>query len=88
MIRTAGLLGESRRPLAIRLLSLAKRIHNSTHAHPTQIKRIFKEAGWLKSELSSAIYSVTNEYSSLVMSGAPAPSRKLSLNHINQDFNE
>lgn len=88
VIRTTGLLGEARRPLSMRPLTLAKRIHNATHAHPEQMKRICHEAGWLTPELTDAIITVANECPSCAMSGTPAPSKKLSINHINQDFNE
>lgn len=87
MISTSALTGESRRPMRMRPMTIAKRIHCMTHAHPLQISKICEEAGWLTPELADAIKTVSENCPSCTISGPPAPSKKISLNHDNEDYN-
>lgn len=84
---TAALIGEARKPERIRPMTLAKRIHNLTHASSAQATRICEEAGWLTSDLKRAIEKVSDNCPSCALSGPPAPSRKISLSHVNEGFN-
>lgn len=87
VLTTSALIGGSRRPIGTRPMTLAKRIHQMTHAHPDQTMRICKDAGWLTQELKEAIKLVSQNCQSCTLSGPPAPSRKISLTHVNMGFN-
>lgn len=83
-----ALMGGARKPEPIRPMTLAKRIHSMTHAHPLQAIRICRDAGWLSPELVRAIKEVSRACPSCAISGPPGPSKKISINHVNEHFNE
>lgn len=85
---TNALIGHARRRPDIRPATLAKRIHNITHAPASEAIRICKQAGWLNDEVEKAIEKVSRECETCARSGRPPPSKKLSLTHVNQDFND
>lgn len=86
-MRTSALIGNARRPMHIRPMTLAKRMHNLTHDHPQQLIRLCKDAGWLNPELEKAIITVTENCASCAMTGPPSPSKKISISHVNEQFN-
>lgn len=86
-LTSSAMLGKARKPNNLRPLTLAKRIHSMTHAHPEQVIRICKGARWLTETLENAIRTTSATCDTCAMTGPPAPSKKISLNHINEDFN-
>lgn len=72
----------------MRAMTLAKRIHNGTHASASQIVQICKDAGWTGSELEKAIRDTCARCDVCTRSGPQAPSRKISLTHVNQNIND
>lgn len=85
---SSALFGEARRPANMRPLTLAKRIHPITHAHPQQAIRICEDAGWLIPKLTDSIKDVSSNCPSCAVSGLPGPSKTISDNHVNEKFNE
>lgn len=84
---SAAMLGEARKPEGMRAMTIAKRIHSMTHLQSSEAIRICEEAGWITPELENAIKMVSDNCPSCVMTGLPAPTKKISLSHINEDFN-
>lgn len=87
VIRSSALIGEARKPAQMRPMTLAKRIHGMTHAHPAQAIRVCEDAGWLTPQLKEAINLVSDNCPSCALSGPPAPTKKISLSHVNEGFN-
>ena len=69
-------------------LVFAKQVHRLTHAVPDDIKSLCKDAGILNPRLSQAIDLVDDSCGICVQNGRPLPSRKISLTHVNQAFNQ
>lgn len=89
IIQTTSLLrGENRRPPDMRPLKIARRLHALPHVHPYQLKRICKEAIWATTELERQIRHVSTQCARCVRSGTPKLSNKLSVRHINDEFNQ
>lgn len=68
-------------------MGLAK-IHAMAYASVAETIIICDEAGWLSPELRSEIEKVGTTCESYTQAGALRPSQKISLNHINQAFND
>lgn len=69
-------------------MKLSQRIHNSTHAPACKIIKISRDAGWADERLPKAINDTCTRYEVCLKSGPTVPSRKISLSHVNQDFND
>lgn len=83
-----SMLGKTPLPQSMRALTLAKRIHNATHASEDQTLRICDDAGWLTNELRTAIHDTCINCHVCTRTGPPAQMKKISLNHVNQNFND
>ena len=68
-------------------LAFCKRVHRYTHASAEEMKLLCKEANMLDEPLETAIDRVYEACEVCVKNGRPAPSRKVSLTHVNQAFN-
>lgn len=69
-------------------LLFSKQIHRFTHTRPLEVKTICEQAGILTSNLGEAIDKVDEACEVCVQSGRPIPSKKVSLTHVNEAFNE
>lgn len=87
-LRSATLLGGSRRSMDMRLMTLEKIINNLTHGHSDQISSIFQDAGFLDAELDNSINTISGNCARCSLTGPPAPSNKISINHVNDKLNE
>lgn len=76
------------RPLQLRPRTLACRIHRYAHAPAEEAKRILKLAGYRDGNISKAVDDVSASCPLCVASGYPVPSRKASLSHVDQQFNQ
>lgn len=85
---SAAMLGQSSDRRQMRPMTLAKRIRNVTHASSEQAVKICKDAGWHTKELEEAIETVKKNCMTCVKAGRPTLARKLSLNQVNQHFND
>lgn len=68
-------------------LNIVKKVHRFTHGNATEMSRLFEEAGMLTPRIKKAIDKVTKACTPCARSGRPKNSRKLSLKHVNKDFN-
>lgn len=75
-------------PLLLRPRSLAKRIHRYTHAPAKEASCILRLAGYKSCKLHNAIEEVSKSCPLCAASGHPLPSKKASLSHVEQHFNE
>lgn len=66
----------------------SRKIHRFTHAPTADVKAICKQAGILTDELEKAIDKVDKACEVCVRNGRPIPSKKISLTHINEAFNQ
>ena len=64
-----------------------KRIHRFTHAPAKEIKSILNDAGVLNEELSDYCEEVHNSCDICASSGRPAHRKKVSITHVNEEFN-
>lgn len=85
---TIGLLGKTPPLQPLRAVTLAKRIHNATHASAAQTLQLCRDAGWNDKELQNAITNTCEMCEVCAKTGPPAHSKKLSLTHVNQNFND
>lgn len=69
-------------------LTLCKRIHRYTHATPEEMRVLCKDANMLDDALDEAIDKVFAACEVCAKNGRPKPSRKVSLTHVNEGFNE
>ena len=81
------LLGNINSNAKIEQLAFCKRVHRYTHATADEMKLLCKEANMLDEPLETAIDRVCNACEVFVKNGRPAPSKKVSLTHVNQAFN-
>lgn len=72
----------------VRASTLVKRFHRLTHATPEETKRFMREGGKLTEEVEREIIEVYRACELCCRSGQPAASRKISMTHVNQEFNE
>lgn len=84
---STAMLGDARKPHGMRAITLAKRIHNMTHIPRDEAIRICKDAGWNNPELEEAIRLVSDNCPSCALTGPPTPTKKISLKHVNENFN-
>lgn len=87
ILTTFSLLGKIPPIGPMRPITLAKRIHNSTHVTAEQIIRIYRNAGRRNGRVERSIRQVCDISGVCPKSGTPSPSRKVSLNLVNQAFN-
>lgn len=66
----------------------AKKVHRYTHAHADTVKDLCKQAGVLTNNLEQAIDDVDNACEICARNGHRLPSKKVSLNHVNEAFNQ
>ena len=69
-------------------LAFSKRVHRYTHATAEEMKLLCKEADMLDKKLEEAIEQVCNACDVCAKNGRPVSSKKVSLTHVNQAFNE
>lgn len=69
-------------------LAFCKRVHRYTHATPDEIRRLCKDANMMTDELEQAIVKVFTACEICTKNGRPKPSRKVSLTHVNEEFNQ
>ena len=72
----------------LRPAALAHRIRRYCHAPPEETKRILKLAGLLTDEVAEKADEIAANCSICAKSGLPKPSRKASLSHVDEAFNE
>lgn len=77
----------TKRSIELRPRSLAKRLHNLTHAPCDELVKICQRAGHVSAELKEEIRKITSECPICARSGHPVPSKKVSVTHVNQAFN-
>ena len=65
-----------------------KRIHRMTHATADEMRKLLEDAGQLTTELSEACGRVHEACEVCVSTGRPAHKRKISLTHVNEEFNQ
>lgn len=85
---TYGLIGKIPPLAPTRPTTLAKRIHNATHAPAEQILRIFKYVRWSNGGVKKSIRQNCGQCKVSAQSGSPTHSIKISLSHVNQAFND
>ena len=83
-----SLLSNLRRTVDRNPRTFAARVHRYTHVHPEQLKEVCKAAGILTDDLASAIDTVDASCNICIQHGRPLPSKKVSLTHVNEAFNE
>ena len=71
----------------MRPTTLGKRIHRYSHAPVGETKRLLALAGMLTPELAEEVDQVAANCDICAMSGQPKPSRKVSLNQVDERFN-
>lgn len=69
-------------------MAFCKRVHRYTHAHPTELRELCEDAGILDKNLDDLISQVSAACEICNKNGRPHPSRKVSLTHVNEAFNE
>ena len=69
-------------------LLFSKQIHRFTHASADDVKSLCKHAGIMTKELESAIDKVHSACEVCAKNGQPRNSKKVSLNHVNEAFNQ
>ena len=65
-----------------------RRIHLYIHASEREMKELCRGAGMMTAELGKAIEEVCAACEVCAKNGAPKHSRKVSLTHVNEEFNE
>lgn len=68
-------------------IAFCKRVHRYTHATADEMKLLCTEANMLNSNLEAAIEQVCNACDVCAKNGRPAPTKKISITHVNQAFN-
>ena len=68
-------------------LAFCKRVHRYTHATPEEMMILCKDADMMGPELEDAIKRVFGACEICAKNGRPLPSKKVSLTHVNQEFN-
>ena len=69
-------------------MTFCKRIHRYTHAPEDELRHICHDAGILTPQLDEAIREVSAACEICAKNGRPKHSRKVSLTHVNEAFNE
>ena len=69
-------------------LAFCKRVHRYTHATADEMRDLCKDGGILNDELDNAIERVVSACDICTKNGRPKPTTKVSLSHVNEDFNE
>lgn len=69
-------------------LLFSKQMHRFTHASTHDVKSVCAHAGIMTKELESAIDKVENACEVCVKNGRPRNSKKVSLNNVNEAFNQ
>lgn len=72
----------------LRASRLVKRFHRLTHATPSETRRFMKSGGRLTGDVEKEIEEVHHACEICAQSGQPEPSRKISMTHVNEGFNE
>lgn len=68
-------------------LNLVKKVHRFTHGNRHELSTLFEDAGMMTDKVKKAIDKVTSSCIPCTKSGRPANSTKISLKHVNKDFN-
>lgn len=68
-------------------LTLVKKMHRLTHPTAKEMERILRDAGHPQQGLTGICHKVHDACELCVSSGQPAPTRKISLTHVNEGFN-
>lgn len=68
--------------------TIVKRLHRLTHAPEKEMMGILRGAGILSEQMKKVVTEVAQSCEICAKSGPPSVSRKLSVSHINQAFNE
>lgn len=69
-------------------LTFCKRIHRYTHATEDEMTALCADSNMMDTELAKAIKAVCEACEVCAKNGAPKTSRKISLTHVNEAFNE
>lgn len=69
-------------------LNLVRRLHRYTHWNSHEMKQFLQDAGQLTAERSRICQKIQDECDVCASSGRPAIRNKISMTHINQQFNE
>ena len=67
---------------------LVKKLHRYSHDNARDMRRLLKMAGQYNARTEAAIKKVINNCETCVRSGVPRPSRKVSIKHVDKDFNQ
>lgn len=69
-------------------LNIVKKVHRFMHGNSSELSRLFEEAGMLTPRIKRAISKVTESCTPCAKSGRPKNTKKLSLKHVNREFND
>lgn len=67
---------------------MVEKMHRFSHAHTDDMKAILQDAGRLSNEAKRACDDVFNSCPVCVTTGRPAQHKKVSLTHVNSEFNQ
>lgn len=67
--------------------TLAKRLHRLTHAHPDELIALCRRAGKSSPEIEEEVRKLSENCIVCSNSGFPAPSKKISISHVNKALN-
>ena len=67
---------------------LVKKLHRYSHDNANDMRRLLKLSNQYNPQIEAAIKKVVGECKTCVRSGTPLPSRKVSIKHVNEDFNQ
>lgn len=85
---TSSLMATNAVSATSRPMTTAKRVHRLTHATAEELIHICKTANWLTPDPKTSIRKVTAACQICAESGLPVPSKKISITHMNEAFNQ
>ena len=68
--------------------TIAAKLHRYTHATAEELITTYRDAGWLNEEPRDSIHRVCHSCGLCAESGFPKSSKKVSLTHVNEAFNQ
>lgn len=68
-------------------INIVKKVHRFTHCNDKELQKLFEKAGMLTPKIKNAIKKVTTACNPCAWSGRPSKTRKISLKHVNEEFN-
>lgn len=68
-------------------ICMVKKVHRFTHGNEKELEALFREAGLLTPKIKNAIAKIESSCITCATSGRPVQTKKISLKHVNKEFN-